>query len=43
MKNFNRKKSIVALCVIVPLATVCAFIPKMMRAYNKKKYHSARV
>ena len=38
MKKLNRKQGITALCVIVPIATVCAFIPKLLKERNQRKY-----
>ncbi len=37
MRKIKNKKSIVALCVIVPIATAAlAFVPKMVKEYKKK-------
>lgn len=43
MKKLNHKRSIVALCVIVPIATVCAFIPKMVKAHKNKNNYSTSI
>jgi len=40
MKKLKSKKSIVALCVIVPIATALAFVPKIVAERKKRKYTS---
>ncbi|WMI82471.1 MULTISPECIES: hypothetical protein [Clostridia] len=40
MRKIKNKKSIVALCVIVPIATALAFVPKMVKEYKRKKFTS---
>lgn len=38
MRKMKNKKSIVAMCIIVPIATALAFVPKMLKAQRKRKY-----
>ncbi len=40
MRKIKNKKSIVALCVIVPIATALAFVPKIVVECKKRKYTS---
>lgn len=40
MKKLRNKKSIVALCVVVPIATLLAFAPKIVTECKKRKYTS---
>ena len=40
MRKIKNKKSIVALCVIVPIATALAFVPKIVAECKKRKYTS---
>lgn len=40
MKKLKSKKSIVALCVIVPIATALAIVPKIVAECKKRKYTS---
>ena len=40
MRKIKNKKSIVALCVIVPIATALAFVPKIVAECKKRKYIS---
>ena len=42
MRKIKNKKSIVALCVIVPIATALAFVPKMVKEYKEKNSHRHR-
>lgn len=38
MRKIRNKKGIVALCTIIPIMTVLAFVPKMAREHKRKKY-----
>ncbi|WP_352416478.1 hypothetical protein [Oscillibacter ruminantium] len=40
MRKFKNKNSIVALCVIVPIATALGFVPKIVAECKKRKYTS---
>ncbi|MDD2999951.1 MAG: hypothetical protein PHV05_12890 [Candidatus Riflebacteria bacterium] len=40
MKKLKSKKSIVALCIIVPIAAALAFVPKIVAEHKKRKYTS---
>ena len=40
MTKLKSNKSIVALCVIVPIATVLAFVPKIVAECRRRKYTS---
>lgn len=40
MKKLKSKKSIIALCVIVPIATALAFVPKIVAESKRRKYTS---
>ena len=43
MKKINRKKSIIVLCILVPIAAICAFIPKLAKEHKKRKYTAQSV
>lgn len=38
MKTTMKKRGILAICVIVPIATVVAFMPKIIKNHKRKKY-----
>ena len=38
MRKSKKKKSLVVLCVIIPIATALAFVPKMLKAQRKRKH-----
>jgi hypothetical protein len=40
MRKIKNKKSIMALCIIVPIATALAFVPKIVAECKKRKYTS---
>ena len=43
MRKLRNKKSIVALCVIVPIATVLAFVPKIMAKKKANTYTTTSI
>ena len=40
MKTTKKKRGILAICVIVPIATAIAFMPKIIKTHKRKKYTS---
>lgn len=34
----RNKKNIVILCVMIPIVTALAFVPKMLKAHHKRTY-----
>ena len=41
MKRKLTKRGILTICVIVPIATALAFMPKIIKAHKRKKYTSS--
>ena len=38
MRKSKNKKGFIALCIIVPMVTALAFVPKMVKECKKRKY-----
>ncbi|MEG1630946.1 MAG: hypothetical protein RR423_01670 [Hydrogenoanaerobacterium sp.] len=43
MKKLANKRNIVALCVLVPIATALAFVPKIVAEHRRRKYTSTSI
>ncbi|WP_313527826.1 hypothetical protein [Anaerotignum sp.] len=43
MRKLNNKKGFTAVCILVPVVTILAFVPKMVKEHRRRKYTSASI
>lgn len=43
MRKLNNKKGVTAVCILVPVVTVLALVPKMVKEHRRRKYTSASI